>query len=459
MPEMWNFTAADPYEAMQAGMAQARSNKLNDIKVAQELNAFKKTQTLNALMKSAIDPITGKIDANKLALGMVDAGFGEAVPGLQKEYAGLQEAQGKAAKERADASSAETKAMTDRWTQWRQLLPDDPIKASAWMRAVHQDNVIGPKLEQIGTVDDAIAKIPTDPKQYAKWREKMVFAADEEIKRNTMTATEAAAAATAAKNAESSAAQARASTARESRLAAEESSAGAGKPPKLKQGERWNAEKGIVEAVPGSELFVRQKRNHGTDFNTVRSTIAESTLGREKIDKLLDPKNKEEFGNLFGGYGAYATSRFPGKTSTLRTELNSLKSSLKAAGKKIISSSGGGAIGQITEREWPILESMIAELVPEMDEAGARQKMADIRNQLDKMEQMALDTYDETWGDSQFYSEAPRKEIEKARSKKPPAADEKPADAPVVVKSKADLDNLPSGALFIGPDGKIRRKP
>lgn len=459
MPEIWNFTAQDPYEAMQAGMAQARSNKLNDIKVAQELNAFKKTQTLNALMKSAIDPATGKIDANKLALGMVDAGFGEAVPGLQKEYAGLQEAQSKAAKEQADALSSETKAFTDRWSQWRQLLPDDPARAPAWMRAVHQDNVIGPNLEKIGTVDDAIAKIPTDPKQYAKWREQMVFAADEAVKRSTMTATEAAAAATAAKNAESSAIQARASAAREKRLGDEEAGTGKVRPPKLKPGERWNPETETVEAVPGSELFTRQKRTHGTDFNVVRSTIAESALGRQKIDKLLDPANKEEFSNLFGGYGAYATGRLPGKTATLRTELNSLKSSLKAAGKRILASAGGGAIGQITEREWPILESMIGELDPTMDEPGARKKMSEIRAQLDKMEQMALDTYEETWGNSQFYSEVPKKEIEKARAAKPTAADEKPAGSPVVVTSKADLDKLPSGALYIGPDKMIRRKP
>lgn len=221
MPEIWNFTAQDPYEAMQAGMAQARANKLNDIKVAQEVNAFKQTQTLNTLMKSAIDPVTGKIDANKLAIGMANAGFGAAVPGMQKEYAGLQEAQSKAAKEQADASSAQTKAFTDRMTQWRQLLPDDPARAAAWMRAVHQDNVIGPELGKIGTVDDAIAKIPTDPKQYAKWKEQMVFAADEAVKRSTMTATEAATAATAARNATTAEGQLAVAQQRESRLATE----------------------------------------------------------------------------------------------------------------------------------------------------------------------------------------------------------------------------------------------
>jgi hypothetical protein len=204
--------------------------------------------------------------------------------------------------------------------------------------------------------------------------------------------------------------------------------------------------------VPGSELFQKQKKVHGKDFDVVKSTAYETALGRGKIDKLLDPKNESEFNNLFGGYAAYATGRLPGKTATLRTELNSLKSNLKTAGKRIISAAGSGAIGQITEREWPILESMIGELVPEMDAPGARDKLTEIRSQLDKMENLARESYDETWGGSQYYANIPES------SAAPTAAPRPSADTGQVVNVRTveEARALPKGTRFRTPDGRVK---
>jgi hypothetical protein len=33
------------------------------------------------------------------------------------------------------------------------------------------------------------------------------------------------------------------------------------------------------------------------------------------------------------------------------------------------------------------------------------------------------------------------------------------SDAPAKIESDADYDKLPSGAMFVGPDGKTRKKP
>lgn len=248
--------------------------------------------------------------------------------------------------------------------------------------------------------------------------------------------------------------QAQTAAEREARLARQPvgGTGAEGPPTKLKQGERWNAELQRVEAVPGSELFQKQKKVHGKDFDVVKSTAYETALGRGKIDKLLDPKNESEFNNLFGGYAAYATGRLPGKTATLRTELNSLKSNLKTAGKRIISAAGSGAIGQITEREWPILESMIGELVPEMDAPGARDKLTEIRSQLDKMENLARESYDETWGGSQYYANIPQS------SAAPTAAPRPSADTGQVVNVRTveEARALPKGTRFRTPDGRVK---
>ena len=248
--------------------------------------------------------------------------------------------------------------------------------------------------------------------------------------------------------------QAQTAAEREARLARQPvGGAGAeGPPTKLKQGERWNAELQRVEAVPGSELFQKQKKVHGKDFDVVKSTAYETALGRGKIDKLLDPKNESEFNNLFGGYAAYATGRLPGKTATLRTELNSLKSNLKTAGKRIISAAGSGAIGQITEREWPILESMIGELVPEMDAPGARDKLTEIRSQLDKMENLARESYDETWGGSQYYANIPESSAAPTVAPRPNADTGQVVNVRTVEEARA----LPKGTRFRTPDGRVK---
>ena len=45
-----------------------------------------------------------------------------------------------------------------------------------------------------------------------------------------------------------------------------------------------------------------------------------------------------------------------------------------------------------------------------------------------------------------------------AKDTAPPPADP-PAGKPANIKSDADYNALPSGATFVGPDGKTRRKP
>ena len=88
---------------------------------------------------------------------------------------------------------------------------------------------------------------------------------------------------------------------------------GVSEAPKLKQGERWNKELGRVEAVPGSDIFVKQSGAHGKDLQALQGvdTKVDSAIG--KIDYILSPENKSGFDANFGGYTAYGTSRITGK--------------------------------------------------------------------------------------------------------------------------------------------------
>jgi hypothetical protein len=172
--------------------------------------------------------------------------------------------------------------------------------------------------------------------------------------------------------------------------------------PKLKPGERWNAAAGTVEAVPGSSEYIKQQGAHKKDYSTVASVQEQRKLADEKIAVLLDPKNDKAFNNIFGGFTEkYLTSKFSGPTATLQTELNSLKNNLKNAGLRLIQQ--GGKIGAITEREWPILEGMIADLDSKLDVEPAKNKLNQIKAYLARMEANAADEYETTWGNTQYY--------------------------------------------------------
>lgn len=181
--------------------------------------------------------------------------------------------------------------------------------------------------------------------------------------------------------------------------------AGMVKPPALQKGERWNPEAQRVEAVEGSDIYVKQSGKHGKDYSAFNAINTQRDLANSKIDKLLSEDNKDAFSNLFGGYTAFVTRELSGKTASVRSELESLKNNLKAAGKKIISSAGPGAIGQITEREWPILEGMIAELRTTMEVDDARAKLQEIKTFMDNLTEMAGDEYETTWGRTQYYKQ------------------------------------------------------
>ena len=207
--------------------------------------------------------------------------------------------------------------------------------------------------------------------------------------------------------------------------------------PKLKQGERWNSDLERVEQVPGSAEYIKQSKLHGTDYGAVQAVNSKTELADKQIDRLLNPANTDAFNNLFGGYNAkFVTQHFTGATAGLKKDLDSLKQDLKSAGLELIKSGGGGAIGTITEREWPILEGMIESLDPTLPEQDARNKLAEIKAKMANLRAMAADKYETTWGETQYYKGAP--------TTPPPPADAGAGAGAGVNIPQAAIDHLKS---------------
>jgi hypothetical protein len=179
----------------------------------------------------------------------------------------------------------------------------------------------------------------------------------------------------------------------------------AGPDRRLKPGERWNEEKQVIEAIPGSDIFKKQKEKFSDEYKGATSVVSQTENGLNKIGEILDEANSEGFMMNFGGYNAYASRFASGPASDMRKKIDSFKSDMKAAGKQLLAT--GGSIGQITEREWPILEQMIASIDPVLSEDEARKTFQDIQNRFRRLIERTVDTYETQFSDSQFYKPLP----------------------------------------------------
>jgi hypothetical protein len=173
--------------------------------------------------------------------------------------------------------------------------------------------------------------------------------------------------------------------------------------PSLEKGERWNAEAGRVEEVPGSKLYNARNKAHTETLTKVKGVEDKVGSGVKRVDDILSDKNKDAFEGNFGGYSAYASRLLSGPNSDMRVKLDQFKSDMASAGLELIRQ--GGSIGQMTEKEWPIVEGLIGRIDPVMSVPEARALFKEIRTRFSNIIQTANDLYDSEWADTQFYKE------------------------------------------------------
>jgi hypothetical protein len=173
--------------------------------------------------------------------------------------------------------------------------------------------------------------------------------------------------------------------------------------PALEKGERWNPDTQRVELVPGSTRYNKRRDEHTQSLQVVKGIEDKVGNGVKRLDEILDPKNRAALEGNFGGYNAYATRLLSGPNSDMRVKLDEFKSDMASAGLELIRQ--GGSIGQMTEKEWPIVSGLIGQLDPVLGEAEAIRMMNEIRGRFERIINNANELYDEQWSGTQFYKE------------------------------------------------------
>jgi hypothetical protein len=175
---------------------------------------------------------------------------------------------------------------------------------------------------------------------------------------------------------------------------------------------------GNVIFRPNTPGFIAANQKHGKDWNQKEFINTKADFVQDKINYILDPKQSKGFQRNFGeNYSAYLTGNFP-DAQDVRTQIDSLKASLKNAGLDMMKT--GGSIGAMSEREWPIVEGVLATITPGLSEDEAKARLKEAYDRVEVIRNLGSNNYESTWSNSQFFNPKTSKEMqaEKEAAKK-----------------------------------------
>lgn len=122
------------------------------------------TSALNDAWRQAIKP-DGTYDTNKLFSVAAERGLGSHIPAIRKTLTEADTAQANLEKARGETADKAISRYRDQLS-----FVTTPQQAVQWIRAQHSDPVVGQIVSRMGTVEQAVASIPTDPAGFDAWR-------------------------------------------------------------------------------------------------------------------------------------------------------------------------------------------------------------------------------------------------------------------------------------------------
>jgi hypothetical protein len=115
----------------------------------------------------------GTMPEPEMIQGIRAGGFPEEAAAMEKDMLGRQKMAGDVAAQPValakDQGAVLTQALGTARTLWGQV--QTPEQAQRLMQAQYADPVLSPILSKLGTLDQALSEMPTDPAQWAQWRD------------------------------------------------------------------------------------------------------------------------------------------------------------------------------------------------------------------------------------------------------------------------------------------------
>jgi hypothetical protein len=393
-------------EAM-AGQQNKLAMMLNQQKAAEYTRGIQQEAQLADVYRSAVGA-DGKTDRNKLYTGAAQAGLGAKLPGIQKNYADLDESAAKTLKDQRLAEKAQFDLAREQMGFINQVIgaAKDQVTYTQGRQAMAARNMDVsqiPEQYDPAYVAQAGQQSMTELQRIeagykAKGFDLDVQKFDETVRNNK----------------EQTAVQVRGQNMTSATAAAGRSVSMRGQDMSDDRARDFNGTR--VE----ENRLKREQKNDVLDM-----TKASQVASFETMLGTLDRLSKHEgLSNSVGLVGKFPT--LPGsKSANFQAELDTFQSQ---AFIPMVSQLKG--MGALSDAEGKKLTAAVGALNPNMGEAAFRESIGRITTDM---------------------VAAKNRVSGKSGAPRPPAA-------PIQLKTAADYDNVPSGAEFITPDGKIMRK-
>lgn len=175
----------------------------------------------------------------------------------------------------------------------------------------------------------------------------------------------------------------------------------------LRPGWRWKGPQSREqELIPNGPAWTQMQQQHAKDLEallTINNGV-ERFIGR--LGNVMKPSNKGGFEGNFGMIPEVLTRYLPGENYDTKVQLDQLENMAKTSELRGIRDTGG-AIGSITEKEWPLIASRLQEFSVGMTDKAARDMFGVSRRELLNMRNRELQSYRNKWKGTPFYQETP----------------------------------------------------
>ena len=165
---------------------------------------------------------------------------------------------------------------------------------------------------------------------------------------------------------------------------------------KLSPDQVYDPETGQAKAIPGSKLFQAESGRHAKDAQGL-SSVNQKTAGTiSAIDEFLTTPGalESQFG---GGYSGQIT-KFTNPDA--RAKLGNITAGIRSAGLDMMRQ--GGSVGTMTEREWPMVEQLMANISNSTSEEEARFQFEKVKAKLKSIQSEADRLYRGEWSGTPY---------------------------------------------------------
>lgn len=215
--------------------------------------------------------------------------------------------------------------------------------------------------------------------------------------------------------------------------------------------ERLNFDQNKPPGVEGKPMTAQQEAKYRSQIAKDYQSANTNLANLDEVMASIDEVRKAPGLKGATGLQSYIPSMPNSNAAQAEVKLKNLEGKITQLGKA--AAAQGGAVGPMAVQEWKIVRDMIAAIEPQKGDKALIEQIGLVEAATQGAAERIRDAYGKHYGaDFERYPQ-----FQEIGGKKPAAP--KPAGAPAKVASDADYNALPSGSMFVGPDGKTRRKP